>query len=115
MGKYLLFVQGTYFFVTGIWPILSIRTFQLVTGPKTDLWLVKTVGALAASIGVGLIVAAIRNAFVPEIITISLCSAFAFMCIDIYYVVKRVIIPGYLLDAIVELVFIFTWIAIIIF
>ncbi|MDP4192081.1 MAG: hypothetical protein Q8858_10985 [Bacteroidota bacterium] len=75
----------------------------------------KTVGALASSIGVGLIVAAIRNTFVPEIITFSLCSAFAFMSIDIYYVVKRGIIPGYLLDAFVELDFIFTWIAIIIF
>jgi hypothetical protein len=29
-------VQGTYFFVTGIWPILSMNTFLKVTGPKTD-------------------------------------------------------------------------------
>ncbi|HKB37693.1 MAG TPA: hypothetical protein VKD72_14695, partial [Gemmataceae bacterium] len=24
----------------GVWPLVNIDTFQLVTGPKTDLWLV---------------------------------------------------------------------------
>jgi hypothetical protein len=34
--------------MTGLWPLVSIGTFQQVTGPKTDLWLVKTVGVLIA-------------------------------------------------------------------
>jgi hypothetical protein len=50
-------VQGIYFFITGIWPILSIQTFLLVTGPKTDLWLVKTVGIVLATIGATLVFA----------------------------------------------------------
>jgi hypothetical protein len=39
-------VQGLYFLMTGLWPLVSIGTFQHVTGPKIDLWLVNTVGVL---------------------------------------------------------------------
>ena len=35
---------------TGIWPLLDIESFQDVTGSKTDLWLVRTVGVLVAVI-----------------------------------------------------------------
>ena len=30
-------VQGIFYFLTGIWPLLSMETFLKVTGPKTDL------------------------------------------------------------------------------
>lgn len=29
--------QGGFYFLTGIWPIISIGTFQMITGPKNDL------------------------------------------------------------------------------
>src|SRR5437879_6174180 len=32
--------QGLYFLLTGLWQLLSISSFQAVTGPKHDLWLV---------------------------------------------------------------------------
>jgi hypothetical protein len=43
--------------LTGICPLISIDTFQKVTRPKTDLWLVKTVGSLIASIGLVIVLA----------------------------------------------------------
>jgi hypothetical protein len=54
-------IQGTYFFMTGVWPLVSIDTFQRVTGPKVDLWLVNTVGVLVAVIGAALILAGVRG------------------------------------------------------
>lgn len=63
----LLWLQGVYFAVFGVWPLISIRTFKLVTGEKTDHlvtgleadhWLVMTVGLLITSIGLVLILAA---------------------------------------------------------
>ena len=42
----LAWVQAGYFVVTGVWPIVHMRSFLAVTGPKTDLWLVKTIGVL---------------------------------------------------------------------
>ena len=38
-----------------------MRSFLAVTGPKTDLWLVRTVGVVVLAIGVTLAVAATRG------------------------------------------------------
>jgi hypothetical protein len=54
-------VQGLYFLMTGLWPLVSIGTFQQVTGPKINLWLVNTVGVLVAVIGAALILAGVRG------------------------------------------------------
>lgn len=53
--------QGVYYIVTCLWSLLSIDTFQRATGPKTDLWLVKTVGALVGVIGAVLIAGMARS------------------------------------------------------
>jgi hypothetical protein len=37
MLSFLALLQGLYFVITGVWPILSIRTFMMITGPKTDI------------------------------------------------------------------------------
>ncbi len=103
-------VQGMYFLITGIWPLVSIGTFQLVTGPKTDLWLVKTVGVLIAVIGLGLLVAGVRNQVTPEIVLIGIVSAAGLGTIDIYYSLRGTISKIYLLDAVAEAVLIIAWI-----
>src|SRR5512143_2128348 len=97
-------VQGIYFFVTGIWPILSMRTFLKVTGPKTDLWLVRTVGLLLAVIGAALICAQINAQISTSIILMAIGSALSLVVIEFIYVAKRVISPIYLADAIAELI-----------
>lgn len=38
--------QGIYYVASGLWPLLHMRSFEAVTGPKRDKWLVNTVGAL---------------------------------------------------------------------
>lgn len=97
-----IFLQGIYFIITGIWPLLHIRSFLAVTGDKTDLWLVKMVGLLAASIGIYLIYSLRQQ---PARF-LGILSAFSFMTIDVYYVYQNVISPIYLSDAVVELIFI---------
>lgn len=47
----LALAQGAFYLATGIWPLVSMRTFERVTGPKTDKWLVKTAGVLITAIG----------------------------------------------------------------
>lgn len=41
--------MGWYYLMTGIWPLLHIRSFVWMTGPKTDRWLVKAVGGLVTA------------------------------------------------------------------
>jgi hypothetical protein len=104
-------LQGFYFFVTGVWPILSIRTFEAVTGPKTDRWLVKTVGVLIAVIGAVLIAAGLREAVTAEVALLAVGAALGLTGIDVWYVARRVIGPIYLLDAAAEVVLVGLWAA----
>lgn len=102
--------QGGYYFLTGIWSILSIGTFQKVTGPKHDLWLVKTVGVILSVIGAALIVAGSRGEFVPSTVVLAVGTAAGLAGVEVVYVIKRIIAPIYLLDAVAELLFIAWWI-----
>jgi hypothetical protein len=110
MLRLIAIIQGLYFLLTGVWPLISIRTFQMVTGPKTDLWLVKTVGLLIAVIGLVLIVAGWRGQVSFEVVLLGTGSAAALAAIDIIYVLRGRIHPIYLMDAIAEIVVIGFWI-----
>jgi hypothetical protein len=114
----LLWLQGPYYFLTGVWPLVSIRTFQLVTGPKTDNqptgleadhWLVMTVGVLITAISVTLLTAAWRQSTQLEIAVLAIGSAVGLTAIDVIYVVRGVIAPIYLVDAAVEIPLILGW------
>ena len=97
-------IQGAYYFASGLWPLLDMQSFERVTGPKVDKWLVKTVGALVTTIGGALMIAGLRRRPSPEARVLSLGSAIGLTAIDVYYVAKRRIAPIYLADAAAELV-----------
>jgi hypothetical protein len=101
--------QGIYFVVFGLWPIFSMSTFLKVTGPKTDLWLVKTVGIILAVIGAVLIFAQVNGEVNTSIILLAIGSALSLAIIEFIYVAKRVISPIYLGDAVIELILIAWW------
>ena len=101
--------QGAFYVATGVWPLTSIRTFEAVTGPKVDRWLVKTVGALVTVIGGVLMAAGSRRRVTPEIALLAAGSAVALASIDAIYVAKGRISPVYLLDAAVELPLAVAW------
>lgn len=95
--------QATYYFVTGLWPVIHMASFEAVTGPKTDDWLVRMVGLLAAAIGAALAVAARDHARVPAVVVLSAGAALAFAGVDLRYGLTGRISPVYLADAAVEL------------
>lgn len=47
--------QGIYYLVTGLWPLIHFASFERLTGPKREPWLVRTVGMLVAVIGIALL------------------------------------------------------------
>jgi hypothetical protein len=55
LTKYPIIVQSVYMLLTGIWPLVHIESFMVVTGPKADIWLVKTVGAMLIPIALTLL------------------------------------------------------------
>jgi hypothetical protein len=103
--------QGIFYLLTGLWAIVDLDSFEAVTGPKTDDWLVKTVGALVTVVGVVLLVAARRRAVGPEVALLAAGSALALAAIDVIYVSAGTIAPIYLLDAAVEVALALFWAA----
>jgi hypothetical protein len=95
----ILFVQGLYYLITGFWPLVSIDSFEAVTGEKTDDWLVQTVGVLAAVIGATLLVGVTRRRPGRESLALSVLSIFGFAAVDIVFVLRGTIGPIYLADA----------------
>lgn len=105
----LAWIQGIYFFMTGIWPLVSIHTFMMVTGPKIDVWLVKTVGWLIAVIGLTILMAAWRGRVGPEVRFLAMGSAASLAAVDIVYALSDRIRDIYLLDAVAEIGLIVLW------
>ena len=95
-------LQAAYFLVSGLWPIVSRPTFEAVTGPKTDYWLVRTVGGLACVIGATLGVASYRNRVSRELAVLGIGSALAFGVVDVSYATTGRISRIYLVDAALE-------------
>ena len=112
MGHYVFLGQGLYYFITGLWALLSMRTFEKVTGPKTDHWLVKTIGLMLVVIGLALITGGVRKTITPEMAVLGVGTAGALLGIDVFNVSIKKIPRIYLLDAVAELILIVGWIAI---
>src|SRR4051812_27447408 len=105
----LALAQGLFYASTGAWAIVDSRSFQAVTGPKADVWLVKTVGTLVFVIGGVLGRAGWCRRITPEIRLLAVGSALGLAAIDIVYVSKGRISKVYLLDAAAELGFAAAW------
>lgn len=97
-------IQGVYFVVTGIWPLLNMASFIMATGPKQDTWLVEMVGLLSAAVGLTFIVSSLRRHPLPVLLgyTVSL----SFLLMDVIYVANGQIDRIYLLDAAIQAAFI---------
>lgn len=102
-------IQGVFYLVTGLWPLIDIDSFQLVTGPKTDLWLVRTVGVLVAVIGLVLLSASLRRRVTAEIAMLDVGSALGLAAIDLIYALSGRISAIYLADAAVEILLAALW------
>ena len=97
--NFILRAQGAYYVLSGLWAVADRRGFETVTGPKTDYWLVRTVGLLAAGIGATLLAGARRDPPLSEMTMLGLAAGASFVAIDLVYVAQGRISRVYLGDA----------------
>ncbi|MCU1501504.1 MAG: hypothetical protein JWM12_858 [Ilumatobacteraceae bacterium] len=97
-----LAAQSAYYTLTALWPFAHLPSFLRVTGPKRELWLLKTVSALLGVIGTALGIAAWRDRPAPETDALAAGSAVSLAAIDLIYVARRRISPVYLVDAAIQ-------------
>lgn len=102
-------VQGTFNVVSGIWPLAHMRSFEAVSGPKTDKWLVRTVAGLLVTVGLAQLRAArdADSAGYAKLLGIGTAGTLA--AIDLTYAAQGRISRIYLVDAAVELLLIRGW------
>jgi len=103
------FLQGFYFFFAGLWPLVHMKSFEMITGPKTDIWLVRTVGVLVTVIGGVLILFGFRRKVFLEIRVLAMGSALGLAGIEIFHVLAGQISKIYLLDTLMEVIFVILW------
>jgi hypothetical protein len=101
-------LQAGYYVVTGIWPLAHRSSFERVTGPKVDFWLVRTVGVLVTAIGTGLALGA-RRSVSPELEATAIAAALGLAAIDVAEVARGRISRIYLADAVLELALAVSW------
>jgi hypothetical protein len=111
-ARWLALGQGVYYAATGAWPLVSMRTFEAVTGPKRDRWLVKTVGLLIGVIGGSLSFAAARPPVAAPLALLGAASAGALGIVDVVYASRGRISRIYLLDAVAEAAIVAAWAAV---
>lgn len=97
--------QGLYYIATGLWPLLHLPSFESVTGPKTDDWLVRTVRVLAIVIGLTVLAGLQRRRPRIETRLLAGASAAGFAIVETIHVLSGAIRPIYLADAALSVLF----------
>src|SRR4051812_24714809 len=94
--------HATLFVGTGLWPLVHIRSFEAVTGPKRDAWLVRTVGLLLTAVGAGLLVGSRKGRVERGAMAAGVGASAALGAIDVVYASRGRIAKVYLLDVALE-------------
>jgi hypothetical protein len=95
--------------IGGLWPLLHLRSFEAVFGPKVDRWLVKTVAGLLVVNGLTLLVTRSTPESIAQARRLGVGTAAVLAMIDLSYAPIGRISKMYLADAAVEIGWIVVW------
>ena len=103
-------MHGGYLLAAGLWPLVDLRSFKKVTGPKLEVWLTKGVGACLANIGAALGAAGARGKVARELRILGMSTAVSFAAMDLWYAgARRRISRVYLANGVTQLGFAAAW------
>jgi hypothetical protein len=105
VARVVLAIQGALYVLTGLWPLFHYPSFEAVTGPKVDVWLVHTVGLLLAVIGAVLLAGLRRRPLDLLLVALAIGTALSLGLIEVFYVAAGRISMIYLADAVLEFAF----------
>ncbi len=100
-------VHGLFNVANGLWPLLHMRSFEAVSGPKVDRWLVRTVGGLMVVNGLAQLAADDSEQRMSG--RIGMGTAAVLGGIDLRYGATGRIRRVYLLDAVVQAAWLAAW------
>ncbi len=102
--------HGAFNVAGGLWPLLHLRSFEAVTGPKADRWLVRTVAGLMVANGVAQWRTEPSSDGRAAARRIGLGTASVLAAVDVAYAIPHRISRMYLVDAALEAGWALAWI-----
>jgi hypothetical protein len=106
-GMRLSRAHGVLNVITGLWPVMHMRSFEAVSGPKVDRWLVRTVGGLMTANGFAQLAARADEQRLSAHVGLGTSAVLA--AVDVRYATTGRISRIYLLDAVFQLAWVAAW------
>ncbi len=101
--------QGLFNIVGGAWPLVALESFEWVFGKKSEVYLQKASGGLFLTTGIALLTAPASQEGVRHARRVGIAAAATYLVIDLIYVPKKEIRATYLLDALMEVGWLWAW------
>ena len=105
----LALAHGLYWAIGGLWPLVHLRSFEAVFGPKREDWLVQSVAVLMACNGLALLLLARVPPRELRIATTAAAAGIGFIALR--ESLSGRISPLYAIDGFIELLFASGWAA----
>lgn len=86
--RYILFFQGIYYSLTGLWSIVNIESFSDFTQYQGDFFLKHTNGVLFLILGVLFFFFALKREMIKKISFFALLTALGVMAVEVSYIPK---------------------------
>ena len=102
--------QGFFCVVVGVWPVAGLASLERITGQRGDRGSLTLAGLLLATIGLSMIITAIRRDVAFEVYVMGIATAVSLGATDVIFVIERSIPAVYLLDAVAETLFVTLWV-----
>jgi hypothetical protein len=104
------FVQGFYYVLIGLTPVLAGGGFRAVRGPDADPWVLRSYGLIVAAVGAALLIESRRRNAVAGTGRPAIAVAVVLAAADVVFVATRTAPSVYLIDAAVQAAFVFWWV-----
>jgi hypothetical protein len=101
--------HGAFNVASGLWPLLHMRSFERVLGPKADRWLVQTVAGMLVAIGAAQLSTRSSRDSLAQARRVGEGTAATLAAIDLRYAPNGRISMVYLVDAALEVGWLLAW------
>lgn len=108
LTRYLRNVHGVYLLIGGAWPLLHLRSFEAITGPKSDDFLVRSVALLLLLAG-SILLAQRKAPFERSAVQMAMGTSFSLGCVAVISALGGWIWKIYLIDGAIHLLFVLAW------
>lgn len=109
LTRLLIGLHAAYLLIGGAWPMVHMSSFEAVTGPKDEHWLVRSVAGILLVISITLFAQLGKGRIEYAAITTAMGASFVLAVVGFITVMAGVISPIYLADGAMHFFFFACW------